>query len=142
MRPPSLLAPSAIALLGALALAPAPVTAQGGAPSDAVAQQIDIGGQWFRARCTECHEKGDLTDANFQLKWGGQSAYDLFDIIQRTMPEDEPGGLTPGTYTAIVAYLMKLNGMPVGSAVLASDSTSLRSVRLNFARASAATPPR
>jgi len=142
MRPPALLAPCAIALLGALALAPAPASAQAGAPSGAVAQQIDIGGQWFRARCTECHEKGDLTDANFQLKWGGQSAFDLFDIIQRTMPEDEPGGLTPGTYTAIVAYLMKLNGMPVGSAVLASDSTSLRSVRLNFARASASTPPR
>ncbi len=130
-----------VALLLAILAAPDRLPAQGPAPADAVAQQIDVGGQWFRARCTECHEKGDLSDANFQLKWSGQSAFDLLDIIVRTMPEDEPGGLTRGTYTAIVAYLMKLNGMPAGTSLLPSDSTALRGIRLSFARAAAATPP-
>ena len=119
-----------------------PARAQGPAPDDPVAHQIDIGAQWFRARCLECHEKGDLTNANFQVKWSGQSAFDLYDIIQRTMPEDEPGGLTPGTYTAIVAYLMKLNGMRASSAVLSADSAALRDVRLTFSHASASTTPR
>ena len=127
------------ALVGASA---GPALAQGGAPADLAAQQIDIGSQWFRSRCLECHEKGDLTNENFQVKWGGQSAFDLYDIIQRTMPEDEPGGLTRGTYTAIVAYLMKLNGMPTGSAILSSDSAALSAVRLNFARTSAKAPSR
>lgn len=131
-----------VALVMAALASAAPLRAQGPAPADAVAQQIDVGGQWFRARCTECHEKGDLSDANFQLKWGGQSAFDLLDLIVRTMPEDEPGGLTRGTYTAIVAYLMKLNGMPAGTAMLPSDSTALRGIRLTFARAAAtSTPP-
>ncbi len=130
-----------VALLVAILATPALLPAQGPAPADAVAQQIDVGGQWFRARCAECHEKGDLSDANFQLKWSGQSAFDLLDIIVRTMPEDEPGGLTRGTYTAIVAYLMKLNGMPPGTSLLPSDSTALRGIRLSFARAAAATPP-
>lgn len=125
-----------------LGLLPATARAQGPVTPDVVAQQIDIGGQWFRARCTECHEKGDLMDANFQLKWSGQTAFDLVDLIQRTMPEDEPGALTRGTYVAIATYLMKLNGMPAGSAVLSSDSTALRSVRLSFVRAAAQSPPR
>ena len=137
--PGALLAALVAALLAAAAV---PALAQGAAPIDPAAQQIDIGSQWFRSRCLECHEKGDLTNENFQVKWGGQSAFDLYDIIQRTMPEDEPGGLTRGTYTAIVAYLMKLNGMPTSSAILSSDSTALRAVRLTFARTSAKTPSR
>lgn len=143
-RPVSLLRfvlPGALlaALVGASAV---PALAQGAPLADPAVQQIDIGGQWFRSRCLECHEKGDLTNENFQVKWGGQSAFDLYDLIQRTMPEDEPGALTRGTYTAIVAYLMKLNGMPTGSAILSSDSAALRAVRLNFARTSAKAPSR
>ena len=132
-----------VTLAATLVVALLPLSARAqAAPVDAVAHQIDIGAQWFRARCLECHEKGDLTNANFQVKWSGQSAFDLYDIIQRTMPEDEPGGLTPGTYTAIVAYLMKLNGMRASSAVLSSDSAALRAVRLTFTHASASTTPR
>ncbi|MDH5235673.1 MAG: cytochrome c [Gemmatimonadota bacterium] len=134
----------AVALAGALGagvLLPGSTRAQGPAMPDPAAQQIDIGQQWFRARCVECHEKGDLTNANFQLKWSGQSALDLVDLIQRTMPDDEPGALTRGTYVAIVTYLMKLNGMSAGTAMLASDSTALRGVRLEFARTAAQTPP-
>lgn len=132
----------ALAFAVAMALVPAPAAAQGPVPDDPVVQQIDIGAQWYRARCQECHEKGDLTNADFQMKWSGQSAYDLYDIIQRTMPEDEPGMLTRGTYTAIVAYLMRLNGMPAGTTVLSSDTTALRAVKLSFTRASASIPPR
>lgn len=129
----------AVVLLGALS---GSARAQAAAPTDPAAQQIDIGSQWFRARCLECHEKGDLTNENFQVKWGGRSAFDLYDFILRTMPENEPGGLTRGTYTAIVAYLMKLNGMPTGSAMLSSDSAALSAVRLTFARNSAKAPSR
>lgn len=125
-----------------VALLPLSARAQVAAPVDAVAHQLDIGAQWYRARCLECHEKGDLSNANFQVKWSGQSAFDLYDIIQRTMPEDEPGGLTRGTYTAIVAYLMKLNGMPAGATALSSDSTALRAVRLTFTHATASSSPR
>ena len=133
---------AALACTVILALIPATSEAQDPVPDDPVAQQIDIGGQWFRARCVECHEKGDLTNANFQVKWSGQSAFDLYDIIQRTMPENEPGMLTRGTYTAIVAYLMKLNGMPAGTTILSSDTTALRAVQLSFTRAAASIPPR
>jgi hypothetical protein len=134
--------------LGALCLAtvvlasqPRRVDAQDTSAVDSVAiiaaasaaQQLERGEQWFYARCLECHEVASLANPDFRLKWGGRSVFDLFERIRSTMPENEPGSLTSGTYTSIIAYLMRLNGMPVGTSLLSSDSTALASVRMNFA---------
>lgn len=121
----------------------APLRAQDPVPVDStVAKQLDLGAQWFRASCVECHATS-LADPDFRLKWSGRTAYDLFETIRSTMPEHDPGSLTLGTYASIVAYLMKLNGMPVGTTALSSDSTALAAVRLTFApAASAASTPR
>lgn len=121
----------------------APLRAQDPAPVDStVAKQLDLGAQWFRASCVECHATS-LADPDFRLKWSGRTAYDLFETIRSTMPEHDPGSLTLGTYASIVAYLMKLNGMPVGTTALSSDSTALAAVRLTFVpAATAASTPR
>ena len=141
---PSVSRPRRAALLAAVAiLAAAPLRAQDPAPVDStVAKQLDLGAQWFRASCLECHATS-LADPDFRLKWSGRTAYDLFETIRSTMPEHDPGSLTLGTYASIVAYLMKLNGMPVGTAALSSDSTALAAVRLTFVpAATAASTPR
>ena len=52
------------------------------------------------------------------------------------MPESAPGSLTQGTYIAVVAYLMRTNGMPVGTTALPADSAGLATVRLSFTPAS------
>lgn len=98
----------------------------------AAARQLDVGEQWFRAACLECHAIRGLDNGDFRLKWGGRNAFDLFERIRSTMPESTPGSLTQGTYAAIVAYLMKLNGMPVGARRVSSDSTALALIRLTF----------
>ncbi len=98
----------------------------------AAARQLDVGEQWFRSACLECHAVRGLDDADFRLKWSGRSAYDLFERIRSTMPESKPGSLTLGTYAAIMAYLMKLNGMPAGTRRVSSDSTALTTIRLTF----------
>lgn len=98
----------------------------------AAARQLDAGEQWFRAACLECHAVRGLDNGDFRLKWGGRNAFDLFERIRSTMPESKPGSLTQGTYAALVAYLMKLNGMPVGVRRVSSDSTALASIRLTF----------
>ncbi len=95
-----------------------------------VARQIDVGEQWFRASCAECHATS-LGDSDFRFKWTGRTAYDLFEIIRSTMPEHEPGSLSLPTYASIVAYLIKINGMPVAS-VIPSDSAGLSTVKLTF----------
>lgn len=130
-------------LLLALLFAASPGRAQetGGAPSDsaAAARQLNLGEQWFRSACLECHAVRGLDDGDFRLKWGGRNAYDLFERIRSTMPQNNPGTLSQATYAAIVAYLMKLNGMPVGARRVSSDSSALTSIRLTFPAVPAAT---
>ena len=114
-------------------LAASPLVAQQPVPADtaAVAQQVEVGGQWFRAVCVECHAD-NLSDAEFRAKWNGRTAYDLFDRMRNSMPDSDPGSLTPETYAALTAYLIKLNGLPVGTTVLAPDSASLAPIKLAF----------
>jgi mono/diheme cytochrome c family protein len=115
-------------LAAALVLvAASPLAAQEPTPT---ARQLDVGEQWFRSACAECHVTS-LGDSDFRYKWNGKSAYDLFELIRSTMPEHEPGSLTLPTYASIVAYLMKLNGMPVAN-VIPSDSAALANLKLTF----------
>jgi mono/diheme cytochrome c family protein len=135
-----LLAAVAVPLAGAsdslLAQTATPAT-----PLQAAARQLDLGEQWFRSACLECHAVRGLDNADFRLKWDGRSAFDLFERIRSTMPESRPGTLTQGTYASIVAYLMKLNGMKVGTAVVPTDSTALAAIRLRFTSAAATSRP-
>ncbi len=125
-----------------LATSPVALTAQGASPADslaaAAARQIAVGEQWFNSVCMECHATGNLANPDFRLQWRGKSAFELFERIRSTMPANKPGTLTQGTYAAIVAYLLKVNGMPVGSRRFSSDSSALASIRLTFPAASAA----
>ncbi len=114
-------------------------SASGDSATAAAARQLDLGEQWYRSACAECHAVKALDNADFRHKWNGQSAFDLFSLIRNTMPESRPGSLTQGTYVAIVVYLMKLNGMPAGSRRLTSDSTALAALRLTFPAASTST---
>jgi mono/diheme cytochrome c family protein len=130
-----------------LAVAPRSLRAQSAAPpvtvspEVAAARQLDRGEQWFRSACLECHAVRGLDDADFRLKWDGRNAFDLFERIRSTMPSSRPGALTQGTYAAIVAYLMKLNGMKVGTTIVPSDSAALAAIRLRFASAAAVPRP-
>ena len=133
----------AAALLATVALATS-ARAQDPAPPDAAAaaaKQIELGEQWFRAACFECHASGGLYNADFRLKWNGRSAFELVETIRSTMPEAAPGSLTQGTYIAVVAYLIRTNGMPVGTNALPADSAGLSTIKLTFAPA-ASTPRR
>ena len=133
----------AAALLATATLATT-ARAQDPAPPDsaaAAAKQIELGEQWFRAACFECHASGGLYNADFRLKWNGRSAFELVETIRSTMPEAAPGSLTQGTYIAVVAYLIRTNGMPVGTNALPADSAGLSTIKLTFAPA-ASTPRR
>lgn len=123
-------------LAGAALCAPTALPAQDStaSPAAAAAQQVDIGEQWFRASCLECHAVGSLSNADFRLKWNGKTAFELVESIRRTMPEEAPGSLTGPTYVSVVAYLLKQNGMPIGTA-LPADSVGLSAVRLAFSAA-------
>jgi hypothetical protein len=54
------------------------------------------------------------------------------------MPKNDPGSLADEDYVDAIAYLLRLNGMPVGTRELPADSLALTRIRID---SSLAAPP-
>jgi S-disulfanyl-L-cysteine oxidoreductase SoxD len=91
-------------------------------------QQASRGESIYRNTCLACHDDSDHTGATFKQNWDTRTAFDLFETIRTTMPNDDPGKLPREDYAAIVAYLFKQNKMPSGKKPLPSDSTGLKQI--------------
>ena len=86
-------------------------------------EQAQRGNGIFAKTCVECHTQKDMSGADFRLNWNGRTVFDLFERIRTTMPEAAPGSMTRAEYADVTAYLLKLNGMPSGTATMPADST-------------------
>ena len=129
---------SSLALVGAVLIA-GPLVAQDGAAttrttadSSFTDPQAERGGTVFARVCLECHARLDMANNDFRLKWSGQSTFELFKSIVTTMPDNNPGGLPRSDYTDVVAYILKLNGVPAGPIEMADDSASMSRARMNL----------
>ena len=72
--------------------------------------------------CVYCHTVDEWSDPRFvENVWVDQRVGDLYTLIQRSMPEDDPGGLTLEEYTDIVAYMLWLSNAPPGETELPTD---------------------
>lgn len=123
-------------LLAIPAAVPIPVVAQqapNGIPGVFTDSQATRGQQWYDSQCAACHPSRDMSSNDFKLRWNGRNALDLYLRIATTMPATSPGTLSRRTYTDIVAYLMRINGLPAGTAVLTADSTVMGRIPLAFA---------
>lgn len=123
-----------VGTVGAIvALAPAVARAQSPhAPAVYSDSQATRGQLWYESACAACHPSRDMSSPDFQVKWKGLTALDLFTRISNTMPLTDPGSLSRRSYVDIVAYLLKINGLPAGSTALAADSVALREAPLAF----------
>src|SRR5690349_3241836 len=80
------------------------------------APQADRGHTAYNENCARCHGAAlaggestpPLTGAAFLSRWTGKSAPELLDRTRRTMPTDNPGGLTARQYADIVAYVLSV----------------------------------
>ena len=81
--------------------------------------------------CTSCHGTEKYAGDAFVTAWVGRTAFDLFDQIKTTMPDDNPGGLSVQQYTDIVAYIFKVNGMPAGADSLPADPEAMRRIKID-----------
>ena len=93
-------------------------------------EQAVAGQAVFAKVCSECHESKDVAGGDFRTKWSGQTVYALFEQIRTTMPDGNPGSLPKEDYASAVAYILKLNKLPVGPTALGTDSLSLSSKKL------------
>ena len=80
--------------------------------------------------CAACHGTEKYSGEAFTKGWVGRTAFDLFDQIKTTMPDDNPGGLSVQQYTDVVAYIFKINGFPAGTDSLSSDPEALRQIKI------------
>lgn len=104
------------------------------------AAQAAAGGDVYAGACTGCHTRASHAGVAFRKSWNGMLVFDLYDFISQTMPQDNPGGLSPGEYALVVAYLLEMNGMPAGSDPLPSDPAALKQIRIDSAGAGSDLP--
>jgi mono/diheme cytochrome c family protein len=92
--------------------------------------QAGKGAETYTRYCSACHTPAAHSGEAFQSTWGGRTAFELFDYLRTTMPDDNPGRLSRGQYTDIVAYLLQQNGMPAGQRRLNPDPAQLERIRI------------
>ncbi|MGE0702678.1 MAG: hypothetical protein AB7P22_01950 [Vicinamibacterales bacterium] len=110
---------------------PAPAEAPPAAAASAgvfTSLQARRGEGFFDAVCTSCHVRSDFSGPQFMSSWGGASAGELFMFISTTMPQDNPASLALQEYADILAYLMRLNGMPAGDRELPGNQDTLNGI--------------
>jgi len=88
--------------------------------------QAALGENVYKALCSACHTPSDQSGEQFKMNWFGRTVFDYFTNLKKTMPDDNPGGLSDDEYTRVTAYILKLNGFPAGADSLAADSTMKR----------------
>ncbi len=118
-------------------VAPRTVLAQGPAARTTVdgvytSVQATKGADIYAMLCQSCHSAESHTGAPFRNKWVGKPLGELFAYISSEMPKTEPGSLSADEYTVVLAYILKMNGMPAGRRSLVADASALDSIRIDL----------
>jgi cytochrome c len=100
--------------------------------------QAEKGEASYRNNCASCHGhalEGDedscappLAGAKFWRRWHGASVGELYDTIQKTMPENRAGSLSGDEYAAIVSFVLKANELPAGQKDLPAELSTLKGI--------------
>lgn len=98
-------------------------------------EQAERGRATYVRTCSQCHTldwyTGDLMKA-----WAEAPVFNLFEVISTTMPEDNPGSLPRRDYVDMIAYILKVNGMPPGDAELSTGASRLRQILFRWSAGS------
>lgn len=105
-------------------------------------QQAGRGQSAYREECLKCHAEnlmgGEAAPAlagdDFLHKWNGKTAGDLFELIRKTMPSEDPGNLSRRQYADILAYILSVNEFPDGPKELESETAPLNDIRIEAKR--------
>jgi hypothetical protein len=97
------------------------------------AAQAEGGQGVYESTCLGgCHSVSSHRGIAFRHRWEGHPVFELFQLINDQMPNDDPGSLSSQQSLQLVAYLLKLNGMPAGTDALSSDATALKKIKIEM----------
>lgn len=96
------------------------------------AGQAARGSNLYALNCASCHTPASHAGPAFAAKWEGRPLADLFEYVRGAMPKSDPGSLTQREYILVLAYLLKMNGMPAGPQELPADSLELKKIRIDL----------
>ena len=89
-------------------------------------EQAERGAALYKQKCASCHAPSRFTDEDLFIKpYAGKPLWDMFEVISDSMPEDDPGGMKPEEYTAVIAQLLRMNGFPTGQTDLPTSKEAL-----------------
>jgi cytochrome c len=125
--------------------APKPIPAEP-APDPAVLQalstQVEQGKQLFAEQCASCHgDTGQGTDDGPALvgktvlpelpREGAKrtavfrTAADVLAFAAENMPADDPGSLAPDQYAAVIAFILRVNGIKLDTPIDAAVAVTI-----------------
>jgi mono/diheme cytochrome c family protein len=90
--------------------------------------QATRGDSVFKSICVSCHSPTEFTSVDFKAMWAGKQVFFLFDQLRSNMPQDNPGGLSREQYAAVVAYILKIQEFPAGTADLPHTDDELKTI--------------
>lgn len=96
------------------------------------AAQASRGGELYALQCSSCHSPATHASPAFVAKWTGHPLAELYRYMNDEMPKENPGSLSAREYTLVLAYLLKMNGMPAGRADLPSDPAQLEKITIDL----------
>ena len=104
------------------------------------AAQADRGSDVYAGMCRSCHTAASHTGVTFAKWWKGRTLAELFAYVSERMPKNDPGSLAPEQYADVIAYLLRMNAMPAGTAELPPDPTPLAAIRIEVPDTTAGAP--
>jgi mono/diheme cytochrome c family protein len=96
------------------------------------APQAVRGEEVYMGVCVSCHPAGTYRTAAFRANWKGRPLSDLFDQVREKMPKNDPASLSQIEYMQIIAYILKINGVPPGETELAADGEAMKKIRIEM----------
>lgn len=90
--------------------------------------QATRGERRFRQVCTSCHSANEFTGGSFARRWSGDSVGDAFEFISATMPQSNPGSLSPEEYVEIISFFLRENGFAPGESELPATLSELHAI--------------
>lgn len=105
-------------------------------------EQAKRGEAVYQQYCANCHGPGlegadmtpPLSGGAFTSNWNDLSIGELFERIRITMPADSPGKLSRQQNSDVIAFILKANNWPAGTAELARDLPILKQIKITSSK--------